>query len=312
MKPVDVWTRTPGPSTSLVECCRADFNAREVDDGIPRSLEGHAEVAGSVHGNWIYTDSAMSLAFAASCGPVSIDGQIAQATSGIVDFNTVYRHLPLIDAPKVAGHRAPHVRDWASHPTRDAYWNDISFENDHDKVTVPMLTIAGWYDIFLRGAINDDIAVRAKAKEEEARAGKRLMIGPWIHGGGRRNNVAPGAAADPNATDFGPLAEVDLQKIYLRWFDYWLKGIQNGVRDEPPIKIFVMGENVWRYESEWPLARAQATKYYIASGGRGTRCTAMACAHRRCRRAARPRPTPTHTICEPGTVVGRELHVAPR
>jgi putative CocE/NonD family hydrolase len=221
-----------------------------------------------IYGNWLYIDGAMSYAFDVSWGSVSIDGQVAQATSGIVDMMKVYRTLPIIDAPKTAGHKAPHFIDWAMHPTRDAYWNGISFENDHDRVAVPMLTIEGWYDIFLRGAINDDIAVRARGKTEVARTGKRLMIGPWIHGGGRRNNVAAGAAADPNTTDFGPNAEVDLQKIYLRWFDYWLKGVENGVTSEPPIKIFVMGENVWRYENEWPLKRAQATKYYLASGGR--------------------------------------------
>ena len=221
-----------------------------------------------IYNNWIYIDGAMSLAFAASWGSVSIDGQVAQATATAHDFTKVYRHLPLIDMPKVAGHRAPHFRDWVSHPTRDSYWNDVSYENEHDKVTVPMLTIEGWYDIFVRGAIADDIAIRQKAKTEVARTGKRLMIGPWVHGTGRRDNQAPGPNANPEAYDFGPAAEVENQKITLRWFDYWLKGIENGVKDEPPIKIFVMGENVWRYENEWPLRRAQPTKYYISSGGR--------------------------------------------
>jgi putative CocE/NonD family hydrolase len=222
-----------------------------------------------IYGNWLYIDGALNYAFDVSWGSVSIDGQIAQATSGIVDMMKVYRTLPIIDAPKTAGHRAPHYRDWVMHPTRDdPYWNDISFENDHDKVEVPMLTIEGWYDIFVRGAINDDIAIRAKAKTEVARTGKRLMIGPWVHGTGRRNNTPANAASDPNAVDFGPAAETDNQKITLRWFDYWLKGIQNGVREEPPIKIFVMGENVWRHENEWPLTRAQPTKFYISSGGR--------------------------------------------
>lgn len=221
-----------------------------------------------IYGNWIYIDGAMNYAFALSWGAVSIDGQVSQATGSAVDWVQAYRHLPLVDAPTAAGHRATYFRDWATHPTRDAYWDDISFENDYDKVEVPMLSVGGWYDIFVRGTLKDDVAVRAKGKTEVARSGKRLVIGPWIHGGGLRNNVPIGAAAPTGATDFGPDAAVDLDKVYLRWFDYWLKGIENGVKDEPPIKIFVMGENVWRYEREWPIARAQATKYYIASGGR--------------------------------------------
>ena len=93
------------------------------------------------------------------------------------------------------------------------------------------------------------------------------MIGPWVHGTGRRNNVAAGLPVPAGATDFGAAAEVDLQRVYLRWFDYWLKGIDNGVLSEPPVKVFVMGENYWRSEREWPLARTQYTKYYLSSGG---------------------------------------------
>ena len=54
----------------------------------------------------------------------------------------------------------------------------------------------------------------------------------------------------------------------LRWFDYWLKGIDTGILDEPPIKLFVMGINKWRFESEWPLARTQWEKLYLHPGGR--------------------------------------------
>ncbi|MDI7277359.1 MAG: CocE/NonD family hydrolase, partial [Anaerolineae bacterium] len=53
----------------------------------------------------------------------------------------------------------------------------------------------------------------------------------------------------------------------LRWFDYWLKGIDNGIVDEPPLSIFVMGDNCWRTEHEWPLARTQYTRYFLHSGG---------------------------------------------
>jgi putative CocE/NonD family hydrolase len=54
----------------------------------------------------------------------------------------------------------------------------------------------------------------------------------------------------------------------LRYYDYWLKGEDNGVPDDSPVRIFVMGDNVWRDEDEWPLSRAVSTKYYLRSGGR--------------------------------------------
>jgi putative CocE/NonD family hydrolase len=219
------------------------------------------------YGNWFYTNGALNYAFALSWGAVSIDGRVAQFT-GAYDWPRVYRTLPIADAPASAGHRATHYRDWIAHPTRDAHWNTLSHEDKYETVGVPILTVEGWYDIFLRGALQDHNAVRSKGKTESARRGKRLVIGPWVHSTGRRNNTPAGQAADPNAVDFGAAAEVDLQRVYLRWFDYWLKGMNNGVLDEAPVRIFVMGENYWRDEQEWPLARTQYTNYYLASGGR--------------------------------------------
>ena len=220
-----------------------------------------------IYGNWIYTNGALNYAFALSWGAVSIDGRVAQFTQAY-DWTNVYRHLPIVDAPSAAGHRAPHYRDWVRHASRDSLWSTLSHEDKYNVIEVPIFTVEGWYDIFLRGALQDHVAVRQKGKTETARTGKRIMIGPWVHSTGRRNNVPAGQAVPPGATDFGPSAEVDLQRVYLRWFDYWLKGMQNGVMQEPPVKIFVMGENYWRHEQEWPLARTQYTKYYLSSAGR--------------------------------------------
>ncbi len=49
----------------------------------------------------------------------------------------------------------------------------------------------------------------------------------------------------------------------VRWHDHWIKGIDTGILDEPPIKVFVMGINKWRFEDEWPLARTKWTKFYL-------------------------------------------------
>jgi putative CocE/NonD family hydrolase len=84
-----------------------------------------------------------------------------------------------------------------------------------------------------------------------------------------RNNTPGRETSGPDRSiDFGPNAELDTRKVHLRWQDHWLKGIDNGVDAEPPIKIFVMGENYWRYENEWPLARTRYTEFYLDSHGR--------------------------------------------
>jgi uncharacterized protein len=88
-------------------------------------------------------------------------------------------------------------------------------------------------------------------------------MGPWGH-------LLPYAVPTTGGTgeiDFGPEAAIDVHALELRWFDHWLKGIDTGLMREAPVKIFVMGDNTWREEQEWPLARAQYTPYYFHSQG---------------------------------------------
>jgi len=152
-----------------------------------------------------------------------------------------------------------------AHPTRDSYWDGISFDKDYDKISVPIFSLDGWYDIFLRGDINDDARMRKEGKTPEARSAKRLMIGPWSHSVGTRT-LPTGIDGGAPAVS-GDNAVFDMKLVFLRWFDHWLKGIDNGVAADAPIQIFVMGDNSWRDEKEWPLARTQYTNYYIQSGG---------------------------------------------
>ena len=76
--------------------------------------------------------------------------------------------------------------------------------------------------------------------------------------------------------DFGPDSKIDLEALELKWFDYWLKGIANGIVDEPPLHMFIMGENVWRDEQEWPLARTDWQQWQLHSAGTRTPCSATA------------------------------------
>ena len=93
----------------------------------------------------------------------------------------------------------------------------------------------------------------------EIRSKQKLMIGPWIHDMGKRKF---------DELDFGEAADLNDSELMLRWFDSQLKGIDNGIMQEPPVKIFVMGENVWRFENEWPLARTTYQNYYFHSNGK--------------------------------------------
>jgi putative CocE/NonD family hydrolase len=221
----------------------------------------------NTYGNWFYTGGAFQYGFALSWGGLYIDGRINQEYLAY-NWPEALKHLPIATADEAVGRRTPHYRDWVGHPTRDSYWDQNSHENEQDKIAVPLLNAGGWYDIFLAGMLQDDVEIRKRGNTELARRGKRLMVGPWVHTIGTRSNSRAEAPFQTDRPDFGVAAELDMQRVYLRWFDYWLRGIDNGVASEPPIQIFVMGDNYWRYENEWPLARTQYTKYYLQSGGK--------------------------------------------
>ena len=179
------------------------------------------------------------------------------------DLTTSFEHLPLRELADFEGDLAPYYYDWLDHPEYDDYWKRISIEESHSEITVPALNIGGWYDVFLGGTISNFGRMTEVAATQEARSGQRLIIGPWVHGSQPSSisgefNFGTRASAD----------DLDLQGIQLRFFDYWLKGDDKGVSDEKPVRIFVMGENVWRDEESWPLARAEETRYFLHSEGR--------------------------------------------
>ena len=217
-----------------------------------------------IYGNWVYIDGAAHYGFDLPWGGISMDSHVSQFTDGFT-WDPIYRHLPTATSDEAGHHRTPHYRDWMAHPTRDSYWDGISFDRDYDKISVPILSLDGWYDIFLRGDINDDARMRKEGKTPEARSAKRLMIGPWSHSVGTRT-LPTGIDGGAPAVS-GDNAVFDMKLVFLRWFDRWLKGIDNGVAADDPVQIFVMGDNAWRNEKEWPLARTQYTNYYIQSGG---------------------------------------------
>jgi putative CocE/NonD family hydrolase len=220
-----------------------------------------------IYGNWIYTGGAFQYGFALPWGGLYIDGHTNQEYAAY-NWPQALKHLPIATADEAVGRRNQFYRDWVQHPTRDSYWDGISFEKAQDQVTVPLLNVGGWYDIFLHGMLNDHIEIAKRGKTDVARRGKHVMVGPWVHGVGTRDNVRPEAPNQTDRVDFGAVAAVDLLRVQLKWFDYWLKGMNNGVANEPPVKIFVMGENYWRYENEWPLSRTKYTNYYLRGGGR--------------------------------------------
>jgi putative CocE/NonD family hydrolase len=186
-------------------------------------------------------------------------GRLIELANGMAKGKT-FRHLPLQEMPLIGREGiTTFFYDVLTHAPGDAYWDRMACA--HERVLVPALHIGGWYDIFTGSTLRDFAGMRADGGSERARAHQRLLIGPWLHG------PMSGLVGE---VDFGVQASADLvlpDEMQLRWFDYWLKGEENGIVEEPPIRLFVMGENVWRTEEAWPLARTHYTRYYLHSGG---------------------------------------------
>ncbi len=181
------------------------------------------------------------------------------------DLPALFRRLPLVDVPLLQG-RAPYYFDWLAHPTLDEYWRTLIQEEFYEQVTVPALTIAGWYDHFQREDLEHYQSMRQRGGSALARSLQHLVIGPWSHGNFLRGFKERTYGAASFARDL-------LTDLHLRWFDHWLKGIENGVEQEKPVRIFVMGTNAWREEEDWPLPDTQYRPYYLHSGGHANTAT---------------------------------------
>ena len=154
---------------------------------------------------------------------------------------------------------APYYFDWLDHPTHDDYWQRWCFDENATKVNVPAYHLGGWYDLFTNGTLHDYMSVKNRGGSNAARQGQRLLMGPWDHGPWE---------SKVGEVDFGPLARLDYYDFTFRYYDCLLKGQPTGIDREKPVKIFAMGQNVWREEDDWPLTRARNTRYYLHSEGK--------------------------------------------
>lgn len=178
---------------------------------------------------------------------------------GAVNWSAAYEHLPLLTMDEAAGRISPHWREQLAHPTLDEWWDHICYQNRFDQVDVPVLHVSGWYDDEQIGTPLNFIGMMARGRTEQARRHQKMIMGPWGH--------AINASQKLGEVDFGAQSIIDLRGFVARWFKQWLTDEATGIDTEPPTRLFVMGINQWRDETDYPLARTQWTPYYFHSGG---------------------------------------------
>jgi putative CocE/NonD family hydrolase len=159
-----------------------------------------------------------------------------------------------------------------THADYDDYWKQPGLsvvDNVEKYADVPVYHVTGWYDSWCRqNVINWQVLSKAKQSPQ------RLIVGPWTHGQQGRNVAGE--------LEFPAEAALDFNEWRLRWFDRWVRGVENGAETDGPVRIFVMGGGdgrrskagllrhggVWREEKAFPLERTRFSPYYLHPNGK--------------------------------------------
>ena len=215
-----------------------------------------AMVGYDLYHDWAYENGALRLQ--AGLGwAIQLAAETARLNGDKTAFSalrTASRNLPLNGTvtadPKVLKQYAPDSfwHDWIAHPQNDDYWRTL--KPDLADVDLPMLHVGGWFDPYLNGDIRlfEEMAGRSQHPQH-------LWVGPWSHIPWSRQ---------VGETDFGPEAMNPIDRLQVRWFDYFLKG--QGSLDPRSVHLFEMGSNRWRCLEAWPV-ETEVRQYRLQSSG---------------------------------------------
>jgi putative CocE/NonD family hydrolase len=148
-----------------------------------------------------------------------------------------YLRLPLVDMDKqVSGRENVLWNEYVSHGTYDRYWAHIGMRDKYQRIKIPVYIYAGWWDYYTGASLKYYNQMRELEHTTEIRV--------WIDNAGHAQM---------------PVSE------YLRWLDWVLLGKDNGMKDQPPVRIFVQGIDQERFYDQWPPAGTQTVEFFLHS-----------------------------------------------
>jgi uncharacterized protein len=260
--------RPPHLEVMAPECCAADYWAASFDSGgafrLALRLGWTASLVAAMAPEWGIEDPALDKlrqAFLdARAAVITADPKAIrmsrEATKSLLD--NVYLTRPIEDNELWHG-RASWLDEIFEHESRDdSNWRRVNPATHYGVLDLPAVHVGGWYDIHLEGILQNFVGMQRQAPTERARRAQRLLVGPWAHW----TPTVP-VVGD---VDFGPEAVLDTTQLRIDWFRHWLQdGTDPGWA---PVRLFVMGQNTWRDEQEWPLGRTEYTPWYLGRDGR--------------------------------------------
>ncbi len=180
-----------------------------------------------------------------------------------IDYNAAAKTLPLVDMFKGLSAPPSDWRDVLTKAVDDPWWNDCGFLTDDDRIKIPALHVNSWFDVAIEDTIIVFDHIRRTAGSAVARDNQYLLISPSMHCGSEKLS-----GNDSVGELFVGDARLPYHRLYLDWFDHWLKGIDNGVNRQPRVRFYLMGANEWRIADDWPVPDAEKHTLYLHSDGR--------------------------------------------
>ncbi len=169
------------------------------------------------------------------------------------DWKDRLDELPVIDLDKqITGKELKQWRTHIQHKPGDPYWKDADFLEELEAMDIPVFLISGWFDFGGIGTKETYLHLK-----ESKNKNIKLLLGPWAHQTLGKSKLGP--------YDFGEEASMDIDNETLRWFDYWMKGEDNGIMDEPLVQVFATGPNKWVTGNTYPIPESKILKYNITS-----------------------------------------------
>ena len=180
-----------------------------------------------------------------------------------VDWSEALRHLPLVDIMKNVDGPKGIYEDMITRTPDDPAWYEGGLWHDDMEFGVPGLWFMSWYDVSVSPNLELFNIVRRIAEDPEVRANQYAMVAPVTHCGYTRT-TNPTVVGDRDVGD----ARYDYNGLIERWFDHWLLGEDNGVRESTPhVRFYTMGSNKWQSSDAWPPADTETVTYYLNGDG---------------------------------------------
>lgn len=178
-----------------------------------------------------------------------------------IDYPEILRTLPVVDMPEKAGMAPTDFEDFATHPPADPYWDRMGYLRDSDRFATPALHVNSWFDFAAEETLYAFDLMRRNAETAEARENQFAIIAPGTHCD-MFDATEHTMVGDRDVGD----ARLPWPRLFLDWFDHWLKGEENGVTEMPRVRYFTIGADGWHPAPGWPPPGVERVAYYLGPG----------------------------------------------